>query len=1032
MAQRATGFAKRPASAKTNRVSDTMRAMDGEPAALRAIPLNLAPLVAPYKKQGRLTLRIERLYHLGRLSAGRNNGDGSWSLSTDELEDLEYLLPESMEETHTLAVRIMTLDDGAGTTLAVLDYLVSPATGESGAARNGAVNGSGNGSGNGSDASVPGLDIQAQFQRLRDELAKANADLAAREAELIRAKQAAERPEPQPPITAESIKAAIAKTRASWESEVAERIEAAKTAARAEFEADRATWEEEQKQRAARVEAKAQERQEEARGLWQRVMQEALVKAEEEWKAGEASRLASAEAKWKEASAQAIAQAHAESASRAQNEESELRRLQAEIAGLHNTLADRDSALGRAVLDAENARQQAQRDVQNVLVKAEEKWKTAEATRFAAAEAQWNENLAKALTQARSEAAARAKGDENELRRANEDLEALRARLAERESALAERDSALARAIADAAKAGEQARQEAQDALAKAAEAWKANEAARLAVAEASWGASEATRFAEAELRWRETSAKAVAEARDESKAARSRSDESELQRLRDETDVLRANLAERETALARGALETVQIRERVQREAQDALLKAEQKWRADETERLAAAEKIWRETASGPISEAASRLAAAEAALAQLREASKNVTPSDDGEVARLRAELATAQAAITERDVALTQTRLAGDKARDGWRQEMQATLTREKAAWVSETEAKLAAAEAQWRLQSATQLAETTTRCEAAERALSRIRLESQRDHQNDADVSRMRGEIFAMQTALAEREAELAETHAALARLHDRQESESKITLRPARAWNTADTQEVEAPRKSNFMRDIIIAGSVTVALVVAYPVVDPYLPDSVRNTIANATGSMFGAPPAPVEVAAPAPVQPPALPTALVIRDVNLRAGASTDTGVVVTLRRDTRVSVVDRREAWTRVRVGGVNGAAPKEGWVFNTFLQDEVAPMPVAPAPVAPVPAAPVAPAAMAPARAAAPIAPAAAQPAPAAVYVPTPGPAAVFVPPPQVPAPVVTPPVPAPVEVQAVTPPPEPALEPAPEAVPTPETLQ
>src|SRR5258707_5754265 len=122
---RATGFAKKPAVAKTNRLSDTARALADARPAQQAIPINLAPLLSPYKGHGRLSLRIERLPQQARLSAGRNNGDNSWSLTLDQLEDLTYLPPEGMDDAHSLAVRIIGLD-GGGSTLAVLEFPVSP------------------------------------------------------------------------------------------------------------------------------------------------------------------------------------------------------------------------------------------------------------------------------------------------------------------------------------------------------------------------------------------------------------------------------------------------------------------------------------------------------------------------------------------------------------------------------------------------------------------------------------------------------------------------------------------------------------------------------------------------------------------------------------------------------------------------------------------------------------------------------------------------------------------------------------------
>jgi hypothetical protein len=118
MALRATERAKKPAA------KDVPAKSASGPS--RAIPLALAPLLLPYRKHGKLSLRVERMPQRARLSHGRNNGDGSWSLASDELEDLEYLAPEGSDGADTLSIRIIGLSQG-GTTLAILDVPVSPA-----------------------------------------------------------------------------------------------------------------------------------------------------------------------------------------------------------------------------------------------------------------------------------------------------------------------------------------------------------------------------------------------------------------------------------------------------------------------------------------------------------------------------------------------------------------------------------------------------------------------------------------------------------------------------------------------------------------------------------------------------------------------------------------------------------------------------------------------------------------------------------------------------------------------------------------
>ena len=52
-------------------------------------------------------LRVEKLPQLARFSAGQNNGDGSWSLLLDELEDLVYFAPKTVSGDHTLAIRLI-------------------------------------------------------------------------------------------------------------------------------------------------------------------------------------------------------------------------------------------------------------------------------------------------------------------------------------------------------------------------------------------------------------------------------------------------------------------------------------------------------------------------------------------------------------------------------------------------------------------------------------------------------------------------------------------------------------------------------------------------------------------------------------------------------------------------------------------------------------------------------------------------------------------------------------------------------------
>ena len=101
--------------------ADVIRA----PVVQRMLPLDFRPLLKPFKRAGRLCLRIERLPQGAKLSAGRRNTDNSWSLASDELEDLNYLIPSNISRDHELTIRVMTFEDGAASTLKVSQFAIT-------------------------------------------------------------------------------------------------------------------------------------------------------------------------------------------------------------------------------------------------------------------------------------------------------------------------------------------------------------------------------------------------------------------------------------------------------------------------------------------------------------------------------------------------------------------------------------------------------------------------------------------------------------------------------------------------------------------------------------------------------------------------------------------------------------------------------------------------------------------------------------------------------------------------------------------
>lgn len=144
----------------------------GDVATVR-IPLNLKSIIAPYRDRGRFTIRLEHLPQSARLSAGTNNGDRTWSLALDELEDLAYFAPAGAGA-HVLGVRLIMKDDDGAHTLALIDLDVDADAAITDAKRDGGA------------VIALGQDkaLQAELAQLRADLAKRDEALAQRDAAL--------------------------------------------------------------------------------------------------------------------------------------------------------------------------------------------------------------------------------------------------------------------------------------------------------------------------------------------------------------------------------------------------------------------------------------------------------------------------------------------------------------------------------------------------------------------------------------------------------------------------------------------------------------------------------------------------------------------------------------------------------------------------------------------------------------------------------------------------------------------------------
>lgn len=524
-----------------------------------ALTLNLSPLVAPHRKQGRLKLRIERMPQTARLSQGTRNNDGSWSLQSDELDDLCFLTADPLEKEVRINVRVIGLANG--NTLASIEHAITP-----GAAPL-------------STSSPAETTLHTrELETLRHELAAAKDALAARDAELADRLGAAANE------AATQFQHTLSKAEAAWSATENARLQAIQEQWQEKFAEALVDAEEEQARKytdaiealnakleefqlavserdaalahakeagsaavaqshdAARdtnakitaLEAALGERDAElaravaAKDAVKREADLALVKAEAAWKDAEAERLAAAEAHWREASAMAMAEAQADADTlREQGAQNDPDLLE-HFTQLQAAVAERDAALERAQAAAEQARTEAD----TRLAEAEKKWKSAEAARAIASDAAWQKKLAAASAARTTPAPAPA--NDTELRTLREKLAAVQAKLDLREAT-----------VAKAANLANEERlrwqKEAQDQIVKASRERKADDAARLATAQAEWSRQSARDLALATSR-AEAAEAALAQVR-----MRTKNDT----QLHTELAALRAALAVREGELA-------------------------------------------------------------------------------------------------------------------------------------------------------------------------------------------------------------------------------------------------------------------------------------------------------------------------------------------------------------------------------------------------------------------------------------------------------------------------------------------------
>ena len=942
---------KQGGATRLRRIPETAEDLAGMPArasvdsstAARAIPINLSPLISAYRKRGRFMLRVENLPQSARFSAGQNNGDGTWSLMLDELDELVYFAPKTANADHTLSIRLIAKDETEAFTIALIDFPIMGASDRDGA---------------GFAKSSPSSGAGASQEHLRSEIHALEASLAAREAELNQLRASAER---MGVLLQQKMDSAVADAAAVWKREEAARLEAEK--ARLEEQYERRLAEREfrvqaiadigREQQATSLRRLAQEfagtkemlavREGElaaSRAGLERLRKEteaevASVRATAETRAAET--LKRAEAGWQAEAARTLAEmtARCEAAetalasARAVNPDAELR---AEMNGLRAELerlqwqANADIAAAKAAAEAKTA---------DVLKNTETEWQVRTAKAQAEMTARW-EAAEAAL------ASARAVNPDVELQA---EMNGLRAEL-ERLQQQANADIAAAKAAAEAKTA---------DALKNTGAEWQARMAKAQAEMTARWEAAEAalasarlaapdgnrevelqTLRAELERLQQQANADiAAAKTAAEAKTADAlKNAEAEWQThmakalagLTVRCEVAEAALASAREASARVDREAEaarQERQRQQFEAEIQSVKAAAEIRAAAQIRMAeslrAAEADWQARSGKVLDEMTARCEAAEAALASMRA----VTPGIDRE---------------TEID------RLRGELERRG--QAAEAELAAAKAAAESEAREKLKNAQARWEKETANALADAVARCETAEAALVSARRAATPSAEYDAYVQSLEREIKTLRATLVDHEAAIVQAEAM-------REQMRLGTIRdtPAARWQPLSTrvgenrdEEPENARSNRqLIRDVVIVVLLAATTVLLFPRMEAMLPENLRGQI-ETVGGLFS--PAETEAAPPprpvaaASTQPKAEhPTLFALRSINVRTEPSTGAAIAVGLKRGAQVALLEKRGSWDRVEVAGPQNET-LQGWAFNTYLSDTdpgtAAPVPV------------------------------------------------------------------------------------------------
>ncbi len=931
--------------------------------ASRAIPIDLRPVIQAYRKRGRFMLRVEKLPQQARFSAGQNNGDGSWSLQLDELEELVYFAPKTARGEHALSIRLVAKDETEAFTIALVEYPIA-------ADRDAAP--------------APGPQpVENAREERHPEIAELKMALAAREAELDQLRASAER---MGVLLQQKVDLAVEEAETKWKREQAKRLEE-----------ERVQLEEQFERRLAEREVRAQAiadigREQQAQSL-RRLAQE--FGTAKEFLASRDGELAASRAEVERLRKDRDSDiAAAKAAATAQMAEA-LKTAQIEWQARADTaLAQMTQRSGMAEKALADMKADAQAEAKNLRAALEAERKRAveqaASTRAAAeaeaaktlkeAEAEWQKRADIALAQitARCETAERAlaaaggvQGDrdgelralqaamEDERKRSEEQLASVKMaaeaeaakKLTEAEAAWQARaeteraDLAARCETAETALAATGAVQGNRDgelsALRAAMEAERNRSEEQIAAAKAAAEAEAAKKLKEAQAEWQKRADTALAQM-----AARCETAEKALGAI----STVQGD-REGELGALRAALETERKQSQIDIAAAKAaadlaaktLKEAQAQWQAQadmgqgdrEAELMELRTELERERERVEAEIAAAKVMAEDRAGLRLLAAQARWEKEAAAAIATL-----TARCEMGERALAAAGSSTAREAEMEALRAEMEklrqkaeSDVVAVKASSDQAITEKLNAAQALWAKETQAAVTDAQERCERAEAALASARRAATPSAEYDAYVQSLEREIKTLRATLVDREAAIVQAQAL-------QDHLRLGTVRdpPGTRWHPLPNYSAEAPAERprgersspRLVRDVMFVVIAAAVAVFFFPRLEAMLPDTIRWQIETLGGLVVPAdtetPPARPAQASAAVTPRGTQQTLYAQHDVNVRAEPSTSSAIAGGLKRGDQAALQEERANWDRVRVTGTDGKS-LEGWVYNTYL---------------------------------------------------------------------------------------------------------